>query len=90
MEEDTNEPDLILMAEPLSPMLAIAKEAHMLLMTYQRVGFTRAEAFDIVLNQLPEWNFPSPFVVEREDELEDDDDDLWEDIPDEMTEDDSD
>lgn len=90
MEEDINEPELILMAEPLSPMLAIAKEAHMLLETYQRVGFTRAEAFDIVLNQLPEWNFPSPFVVEREDELEDDDDDLWEDIPDEMTEDDSD
>jgi hypothetical protein len=69
-------------------MLAMAREAHMLLSAYQRVGFTRAEAFDIVLNQLPEWNFPSPFVVEREDELEDDDDDLWEDIPDEMTEDD--
>jgi hypothetical protein len=88
MEEDINEPELILMAEPLSPMLAMAREAHMLLSAYQRVGFTRAEAFDIVLNQLPEWNFPSPFVVEREDELEDDDDDLWEDIPDEMTEDD--
>ena len=88
MEEDMKEPELILMAEPLSPMLAMAREAHMLLSAYQRVGFTRAEAFDIVLNQLPEWNFPSPFVVEREDELEDDDDDLWEDIPDEMTEDD--
>jgi len=88
MEEDINEPELILMAEPLSPMLAMAREAHMLLSAYQRVGFTRAEAFDIVLNQLPEWNFPSPFVVEREDELEDEDDDLWEDIPDEMTEDD--
>ena len=70
-------------------MLAIAKEAHLLLETYQRVGFTRAEAFDIVLNQLPEWNFPSPFVVERE-ESEDEDDDLWEDVPDEMTEDDED
>jgi len=91
MEEDINEPELILMAEPLSPMLAIAKEAHMLLETYQRVGFTRAEAFDIVLNQLPEWNFPSPFVVERDEEPDDDeDDDLWEEIPDEMTEDDSD
>lgn len=87
MEHDDN-PDLILMAEPLSPMLANALEAYRLLTTYQRVGFTRAEAFDIVLNQIPEWTFPSTTVIEQEEQDDDDDDDLWEDIPDELTEDD--
>lgn len=85
--EDNDNPDLILMAEPLSPMLANALEAHRLLITYMRVGFTRAEAFDIVLNQIPEWTFPGQTTIEEE-RYEDDDDDLWEDIPDEMTEDD--
>lgn len=86
MEDETN-PDLILMAEPLSPMLANALEAHRLLQTYMRVGFTRAEAFDIVLNQIPEWTFPGQTTIEEE-RYEDDDDDLWEDVPDEMGEDD--
>jgi hypothetical protein len=86
MEDDDN-PDLILMAEPLSPMLANALEAHRLLITYMRVGFTRAEAFDIVLNQIPDWTFPGQTTIEEE-RYEDDDDDLWEDIPDEMIEDD--
>lgn len=85
--EDNDNPDLILMAEPLSPMLANALEAHRLLITYMRVGFTRAEAFDIVLNQIPDWTFPGQTTIEEE-RYEDDDDDLWEDIPDEMTEDD--
>ena len=86
MEDETN-PDLILMAEPLSPMLANALEAHRLLMTYMRVGFTRAEAFDIVLNQIPDWTFPGQTTIEEE-PMDDDDDDLWEDVPDELTEDD--
>lgn len=87
MEEQDN-PDLILMAEPLSPMLANAIEAHKLLTTYMRVGFTRAEAFDIVLNQIPEWTFPSTTRIDEEPMDEEDDDDLWEDVPEEMTEDD--
>lgn len=86
--EDENNPDLILMAEPLSPMLLTAIEAHKLLTTYMRVGFTRAEAFDIVLNQIPEWTFPSTTRVDEDPMDEDDDDDLWEDVPDEMGEDD--
>jgi hypothetical protein len=86
MEDDTN-PDLVLMAEPLSPMLANAIEAHKLLTTYMRVGFTRAEAFDIVLNQIPDWTFPGQTTIEEQYE-DDEDDDLWEDVPDEMTEDD--
>ena len=85
--EEHDDPDFILMAEPLSPMLANALEAHRLFTTYQRVGFTRAEAFDIVLNQIPEWTFPGQTTIEQD--LDDDeDDDLWEDVPDEMTEDD--
>lgn len=88
MDEKDN-PDLILMAEPLSPMLANAIEAHRLLMTYIRVGFTRAEAFDIVLNQIPEWTFPGQITIEQDpDDDFDDDDDEWETIPDELVEDD--
>ena len=85
MDHDDN-PDLILMAEPLSPMLANALEAHRLLTTYMRVGFTRAEAFDIVLNQIPDWTFPGQTSIEQDDPVDDDDedDDLWEDVPDEM------
>lgn len=86
--EDDNDPDLILMAEPLSPMLANAIEAHRLLITYMRVGFTRAESFDIVLNQIPDWTFPSTTIIEQDPMDDDEDDDLWEDVPDEMTEDD--
>jgi hypothetical protein len=85
--EEHDDPDFILMAEPLSPMLANALEAHRLFTTYQRVGFTRAEAFDIVLNQIPEWTFPGQTTIEQDPD-DDEDDDLWEDVPDEMTEDD--
>ena len=85
--EEHDDPDFILMAEPLSPMLANALEAHKLFTTYQRVGFTRAEAFDIVLNQIPEWTFPGQTTIEQDTD-DDEDDDLWEDVPDEMTEDD--
>lgn len=87
MDHEDN-PDLILMAEPLSPMLANALEAHRLLTTYMRVGFTRAEAFDIVLNQIPDWTFPGQTSIEQDDPVDDDDDDLWEDVPDEMEDDD--
>lgn len=87
MDHEDN-PDLILMAEPLSPMLANALEAHRLLTTYMRVGFTRAEAFDIVLNQIPDWTFPGQTSIEQDDPIDDEDDDLWEDVPDEMEDDD--
>ena len=87
MDHEDN-PDLILMAEPLSPMLANALEAHRLLTTYMRVGFTRAEAFDIVLNQIPDWTFPGQTSIEQDDPVDDEDDDLWEDVPDEMEDDD--
>lgn len=87
MDHEDN-PDLILMAEPLSPMLANALEAHRLLTTYMRVGFTRAEAFDIVLNQIPDWTFPGQTSIEQDDPIDDEDDDLWEDVPDEMEDED--
>ena len=87
MDHEDN-PDLILMAEPLSPMLANALEAHRLLTTYMRVGFTRAEAFDIVLNQIPDWTFPGQTSIEQDDPIDDEDDDLWENVPDEMEDDD--
>lgn len=87
--EEQNHDDLILFAEPLSPMRAQAREAYRLLDAYMSAGFTRREAFDIVLNQIPEWTFPGQTIIE-EDAVDDDeeDDDLWEDVPDEMEDED--
>lgn len=68
--------DFVLMAEPLTPMLAMAQEAHKLLETYMKAGFTRKEAFDLTASQIPEWSFPNRTVIEEpEDDIEDDDDD---------------
>jgi hypothetical protein len=58
--------DFVLMAEPLNPMLAMAQEAHKLLESYIKVGFTRKEAFDLVASQLPEWGFPGHTVIEED------------------------
>jgi hypothetical protein len=80
MSDQPNEPDYILLSEPLTPMLAMALEAARLLREYCRAGFTRKEAMELVLSQLPEWNFPSPEYVD-----DDDDDELWEEDPQELS-----
>jgi hypothetical protein len=67
------EPDFVLMAEPLTPMLAMAQEAHKLLEAYMKAGFTRKEAFDLTASQIPEWGFPGRTVIEEE-IIEDDED----------------
>jgi hypothetical protein len=79
MSDQPNEPDYILLSEPLTPMRQMALEAAKLLKEYVRSGFTRKEAMELVLSQLPEWNFPSPEYIE------DDDDELWEEDPQELS-----
>ena len=79
MTDQPNEPDYILLSEPLTPMRQMALEAAKLLKEYVRSGFTRKEAMELVLSQLPEWNFPSPEYIE------DDDDELWEEDPQELS-----
>jgi hypothetical protein len=80
MSDQPNEPDYILLSEPLTPMRQMALEAAKLLKEYVRSGFTRKEAMELVLSQLPEWNFPSPEYIE-----DDDDDELWEEDPQELS-----
>ena len=80
--------DYVLMAEPLTPMLAMAQEAHKLLEAYMKAGFTRKESFDLTASQIPEWSFPGRVVIEEpeddliedDEEYEDDDDDYEEEI----------
>ena len=79
MSDQPNEPDYILLSEPLTPMRQMALEAAKLLKEYVRSGFTRKEAMELVLSQLPEWNFPSPEYIE------DDDDELCEEDPQELS-----
>ena len=79
MSDQPNEPDYILLSEPLTPMRQMALEAAKLLKEYVRSGFSRKEAMELVLSQLPEWNFPSPEYIE------DDDDELWEEDPQELS-----
>lgn len=69
------EPDFVLMAEPLTPMLAMANEAHKLLENYMKAGFTRKEAFELTASQLPEWGFPGQTIIEDDEEAEEDDED---------------
>ena len=92
MTSENFDDQYVLISEPLNPMLNMALEAHRLLSSYIKAGFTRTEAFDLLLNQMPEWNFPSPSIMEPDEESEEDEDDdeLWEESPDEMTEDDRD
>ncbi len=80
MSDQPNEPDYILLSEPLTPMRQMALEAAKLLKEYVRSGFTRKEAMELVLSQLPEWNFPNPEYIE-----DDDDDELWEEDPQELS-----
>jgi hypothetical protein len=82
---DSQDPDFILVYEPINKMQMMANECYKLLTAYQQAGFTRVEAFDLLLNQLPEWDFPGRTTIEVE---EDDDDEDDESTPDEMTEDD--
>lgn len=79
MSDQPNEPDYILLSEPLTPMLLMALEAAKLLKHYCRAGFTRKESMELVLSQLPEWNFPNPEYIEE------DDDELWEEDPQELS-----
>jgi len=79
MSDQPNEPDYILLSEPLTPMLQMALEAAKLLKHYCRAGFTRKESMELVLSQLPEWNFPNPEYIEE------DDDELWEEDPQELS-----
>lgn len=80
--------DFVLMTEPLTPMLAMAQEAHRLLEAYMKAGFTRKESFDLTASQIPEWAFPGQTIIEEipdededyEFEEEDDDDDYEPDI----------
>jgi hypothetical protein len=67
--------DFVLMAEPLTPMLAMAQEAHKLLESYMKAGFTRKEAFDLTASQIPEWGFPGRTIIEEEVETEEEDED---------------
>jgi hypothetical protein len=68
------ESDFVLMAEPLTPMLAMAQEAHKLLESYMKAGFTRKEAFDLTASQIPEWGFPGRTIIEEDEEIEEDED----------------
>jgi hypothetical protein len=82
---DSQHPDFILVWQPLNPMQTMANEAHQLFQAYMTAGFTRLEAFDLLLNQLPEWDFPGHRTVPLDDEEDDEEDD--ESSPDEMDED---
>lgn len=55
-------------------MLAMAQEAHKLLESYMKAGFTRKEAFDLTASQIPEWGFPGRTIIEEDEEIEEDED----------------
>jgi hypothetical protein len=66
------------MSEELSlitPLQAYAFEAHEMYKAFMDAGFTDGEAWDLLLRQLPEWEFPAPMFDNDMDDFEEEDED---------------
>ena len=62
----------------VTPLQAYAFEAHELYQAFINAGFTDGEAWDLLLRQLPEWEFPAPMSENDMDDFEDEDEDVSE------------
>jgi len=57
----------------VTPLQAYAFEAHEMYQAFINAGFTDGEAWDLLLRQLPEWEFPAPMSnINLDDEDEQD------------------
>jgi hypothetical protein len=60
----------------VTPLQAYAFEAHEMYQAFINAGFTDGEAWDLLLRQLPEWEFPAPMSYNGLDDLEEEDEDV--------------
>ena len=54
----------------ITPLQAYAFEAHEMYKAFMDAGFTDGEAWDLLLRQLPEWEFPAPMSENDMDDFE--------------------
>ena len=57
----------------VTPLQAYAFEAHEMYQAFINAGFTDGEAWDLLLRQLPEWEFPAPMSSNNLDDEDDED-----------------
>lgn len=59
----------------ITPLQAYAFEAHEMYKAFMDAGFSDGEAWDLLLRQLPEWEFPAPMLDNDMDDYEEEDED---------------
>jgi hypothetical protein len=59
----------------ITPLQAYAFEAHEMYKAFIDAGFTDGEAWDLLLRQLPEWEFPAPMSINDMDDYEEEEED---------------
>ena len=57
----------------ITPLQAYAYEAHELFQAFISAGFSDGEAWELLIRNLPEWEFPEPMLSMNLEELEEDD-----------------
>ena len=62
------------LANAITPLQAYAFEAHELFTAFVNAGFSEGEAWDLLIRQLPEWDFPAPMSDYNLDDEEDEED----------------
>jgi hypothetical protein len=60
----------------ITPLQAYAFEAHEMYKAFMDAGFSDAEAWDLLLRQLPEWDFPAPMSYNDMDDFDEEDEDV--------------
>jgi hypothetical protein len=60
----------------ITPLQAYAFEAHEMYKAFMDAGFSDGEAWDLLLRQLPEWDFPAPMLDNDMDDFDEEDEDV--------------
>lgn len=59
----------------ITPLQAYAYEAHELFQAFISAGFSDGEAWELLIRNLPEWEFPEPLLSMNLEEVEEEEED---------------
>ena len=62
----------------ITPLQAYAYEANELFQAFINAGFSEGEAWELLIRNLPEWEFPAPMLSMSLEDLEEEEDDAEE------------
>jgi hypothetical protein len=57
----------------ITPLQAYAHEAHELFQAFLNAGFGEGEAWELLMRNLPDWEFPEPLLSMNLEEIEEED-----------------